>query len=172
MRTSLLFILAINLILLSACTGRTTITDIITQTQTETKQAQETTTTVTATQPAQAVTDTITSTITTTNTTTTTMPTTTVTTTPTATQQPRSFGVLIDTDGLKPEIITIPVGSTVTWTNRCDDPRAISIGSDVSSGNITYGQSWSYTFTQAGRFEYHETLSSDMGVWYGTVIVE
>jgi Leucine-rich repeat (LRR) protein len=72
MRTSLLFILAINLILLSACTGGTTITNTITQTKTETQQAQEITTTIITTQPAQTVTDTITSTVTTTITTTTT----------------------------------------------------------------------------------------------------
>jgi hypothetical protein len=34
------------------------------------------------------------------------------------------------------------------------------------------GQSWSYTFTQAGRFSYNEVLSDTMGVWDGTVIVE
>jgi hypothetical protein len=70
MRTSLLFILVINLILISACTSEITIANTITQTQTETRQSQEITTTITTTQPAQTVTDTFTSTITTTNTTT------------------------------------------------------------------------------------------------------
>ena len=130
-------------------------------------------TTTSPTTTSTPLTTTTTSTPTTTTPMTTTTPTTTTTITKqTTTQQPGSFKVLIDIDGLSPYIITIPKGSTVTWTNHCDEPRAISIGSYASSGNIMSGQSWSYTFTQAGRFEYHETLNSDMGVWYGTIIVE
>ena len=68
--------------------------------------------------------------------------------------------------------MTIPVGSTVTWTNRCEQPRDIWIGSETKSGYILYEQSWSYTFMQTGRFNYNETQSNTMGVWDGTVIVE
>ena len=105
MRALTLFVFTLCILLLSACTGGTTITDIITQTQTETKQAQEITTTITTTQPAQTVTDTVTSTITTTNTTATTetittTATETVTTTTTSTTMPEveSVQLISETD--------------------------------------------------------------------------
>lgn len=164
---SLIVLSIIAVMLIVSCGGAssptTTTTELTTTTPTTTTPA-PTQTTATTTQ-----TTTPTPTIIITTTTTTTAPT---TTTPTTTPQPGSFEVSINAEGLEPSIVTIPVGSTVTWINFFDEPRAISIGTTASSGIIMPGQSWSYTFTQAGRFSYNEVLSDTMGVWDGTVIVE
>ena len=54
-----------------------------------------------------------------------------------------------------PALATIPVGTTVTWTN--DDQIAHTATSTTgvfSSGNLNQGQSYSYTFTKAGTYPY------------------
>ncbi len=164
---SLILLSVIAVMLIVSCGGAssptTTTTELTTTTPTTTTPAPTTTTAQPSTTPA-TTTPTPTQT-----TTTTTAPT---TTTPTTTPQPGSFEVSINAEGLEPSIVTIPIGSTVTWINFCDEPRAISIGTTASSGIIMPGQSWSYTFTQAGRFSYNEALSDTMGVWNGTIIVE
>ncbi len=166
---SLILLSVIAVMLIVSCGGAssptTTTTELTTTTPTTTTPAPTTTTAQPSTTPA-------TPTPTPTQTTTTTTTPAPTTTTPTTTPQPGSFEVSINAEGLEPSIITISVGSTVTWINFCDEPRAISIGTTASSGIIIPGQSWSYTFTQAGRFSYNEALSDTMGVWNGTVIVE
>jgi nitrite reductase (NO-forming) len=54
-------------------------------------------------------------------------------------------------------VLTVKVGTTVTWTN--DDPGQMHTVTDVNgafdSGFLETGQTWSYTFTEAGEFEYY-----------------
>ena len=54
-------------------------------------------------------------------------------------------------------VLTVAVGTTVTWTN--DDPGQMHTVTDVNgafdSGFLETGQTWSYTFTEAGEFEYY-----------------
>ena len=60
-----------------------------------------------------------------------------------------------------PAQLDVEAGTTVTWTNDGDAPHTVT-ASDGSfdSGNLDPGQSFSYTFDQAGEFsyvcEYHE----------------
>ena len=53
-------------------------------------------------------------------------------------------------------VLTIPVGTTVTWTN--DDPGMIhtvtSVDGLFDSGFFNEGETWSYTFDEPGEFEY------------------
>jgi copper-containing nitrite reductase len=53
-------------------------------------------------------------------------------------------------------VLTIPVGTTVTWSN--DDPGMIhtvtSVDGLFDSGFLNEGDSWSYTFDEPGEFEY------------------
>jgi len=53
--------------------------------------------------------------------------------------------------------LTIEVGTTVTWTN--DDPGQMHTVTDVSgafdSGFLQAGDSWSFTFTDVGEYEYY-----------------
>ena len=54
-----------------------------------------------------------------------------------------------------PVLATIPVGTTVTWTN--DDQIAHTATSTTgvfSSGNLNQNQSYSYTFDKAGTYDY------------------
>jgi nitrite reductase (NO-forming) len=54
-------------------------------------------------------------------------------------------------------VLTVAVGTTVTWTNN--DPGQMHTVTDVNgafdSGFLETGQTWSYTFTEAGEFEYY-----------------
>lgn len=53
-------------------------------------------------------------------------------------------------------VLTVPVGTTVTWTNT--DPGMMHTVSSVDgifdSGFLNEGDTWSYTFDEAGEFEY------------------
>ncbi len=55
-----------------------------------------------------------------------------------------------------PNILTIQVGTTVTWTN--DDPGMMhtvtSVDGSFDSGFLNEGDTWSYTFEEAGEYEY------------------
>jgi len=54
-------------------------------------------------------------------------------------------------------VLTVKVGTTVTWTN--DDPNQMHTITDSNgafdSGFLQTGDTWSYTFTEAGEFEYY-----------------
>jgi plastocyanin len=68
-----------------------------------------------------------------------------------------------------PATLSVPVGTTVTWTNN--DTVVHTSTSDVSvwdSGPITPGQSYSYTFSRAGTFTYHCMIHPYM---HGTIVV-
>ena len=68
-----------------------------------------------------------------------------------------------------PEEITISVGDSVTWTNNDSmSHTATSVDDYFDSGNIASGNSWSFTFTQAGTFDYVCAYHSSMT---GTITV-
>ncbi len=54
-------------------------------------------------------------------------------------------------------VLRIPVGTTVTWTN--DDPDMLHTATDVEgsfdSGFLDPGDSFSYTFDAPGEYEYY-----------------
>jgi plastocyanin len=55
-----------------------------------------------------------------------------------------------------PNVLMVPLGATVTWTNN--DPGMVhtvtAADSSFDSGMLAEGQSWSYTFDQPGDFDY------------------
>lgn len=110
--------------------------------------------------------------------TTTTTPMTTTTTPPDTTKttipQPSSFEVLITEDGLFPDVLTIPIGSMVTWFNACAESSQIvsKMPLTMNSDDLRPHQSWSFTFTRLGIFKYSEIMSSTMGTSDGTIIVK
>ena len=60
-----------------------------------------------------------------------------------------------------PAVITVKVGTTVTWTNSDQDPHTVT--SDGKSGPLNskplnQGETFQYTFTQAGTFSYLCTI--------------
>ncbi|MGA7194027.1 MAG: cupredoxin domain-containing protein [Anaerolineales bacterium] len=81
-----------------------------------------------------------------------------------------SNAVSITSAGFQPNVLTVKVGTTVTWTDN--DSAAHTVTSDTAgvfdSGPINQGATFKFTFSQAGTFTYHST--SDSG-WTGTVTV-
>ncbi len=96
--------------------------------------------------------------------------------------------------GYYPEILTVDVGDTVTWTIQSMEPHTITFGPQegpnpptvtggdapeggstyggqgvVSSGFITLGESYTLTFTAAGVFPYHCALHPGMA---GVIVVQ
>ena len=107
---------------------------------------------------------------------TTTSPTTTPpqTTTPTTTSV--SFEVEINYDTFIPANITVPVGATVTWIHRDREADSAVWFHNVTSetglfdsGLLAFGDTFSYTFTERGTFNYY---NKEFPYRHGTVIVE
>jgi plastocyanin len=76
-------------------------------------------------------------------------------------------------DQFTPDVIVIPAGTTVTWTNSEEDPNnshnVISLADGIESPLIYPGESWSYTFVTPGTINYFCDLHEGM---LGQVIVE
>jgi plastocyanin len=80
------------------------------------------------------------------------------------------IAVTIINFGFTPQKVVIPVGGSVTWTNK-DDIAHTATASDNSfdSGNLANGQSWTHVFTKAGRYAYVCTYHPNMT---GTIVVQ
>jgi amicyanin len=68
-----------------------------------------------------------------------------------------------------PATLTVPVGTTVTWTNQDEEPHTIAAkdGSFHSPGMDTHG-TYSFTFTTPGSYDYICSIHPFMA---GTVVV-
>lgn len=74
---------------------------------------------------------------------------------PTQQQAPAPVRANIRNMAFAPATITIDVGTTVTWRNSDQVVHTVTAkNGSFNSGNIRPGQTWSRTFTRAGRFEY------------------
>jgi plastocyanin len=61
--------------------------------------------------------------------------------------------IKIDNFVFGPQAITVPVGTTVTWTNRDDIPHmAVSTDGVFKSKVMDTDEKFSYTFTKAGTY--------------------
>lgn len=88
---------------------------------------------------------------------------------------PEAAKVTYEDDGFTPETIRVPAGTTVTWTN--ESGQAMWVASDVHPTHeilpefdqLGRGDSYSFTFSEAGEWEYHNHLRSSHT---GTIIVE
>ncbi len=78
--------------------------------------------------------------------------------------------VTIQNFAFNPVTITISRGQTVTWTNMDNVPHTVTSTTGVfDSGPISSGQTFSYTFNNAGTFEYSCTIHPSIP--HGKVIV-
>ncbi|OBB67420.1 cupredoxin family copper-binding protein [Mycobacterium sp. 852014-50255_SCH5639931] len=77
--------------------------------------------------------------------------------------------VNIDGFAFAPATLTVPVGTTVTWTNRDEEPHTVaaSDGSFHSPGMGT-GATFTHTFSDAGTFDY---VCSIHPMMHGSVVV-
>jgi plastocyanin len=69
-----------------------------------------------------------------------------------------------------PAVLTVPVGTTVTWVNDDDEPHTV-VESDTlfKSHALDTGDKFSFTFTTPGKFQYFCTIHAHM---VGKVVVE
>jgi plastocyanin len=78
--------------------------------------------------------------------------------------------VAIQDYSFTPATLTVPVGTTVLWTNEGQDTHTATSDSGVwDSGAMAKGVKYSFTFTKAGAFAYHCTFHA--GLMRATVVV-
>jgi len=78
--------------------------------------------------------------------------------------------VAIDNFTFNPQRLTIKSGTTVTWKNGDDIPHAIASASRLfKSQPLDTGDTYSFTFTTPGTYEYFCSLHPHMT---GTIMVE
>jgi len=77
--------------------------------------------------------------------------------------------VTIENFKFDPATLTVPAGSTVTWTNKDEEPHTVAAkdGSFHSSSLDTKG-TYSFTFTKPGSYDYICSIHPFMT---GTVVV-
>jgi plastocyanin len=67
------------------------------------------------------------------------------------------------------QVITVPAGTTVSWTNSDDDPHTVTADDkSFDSKGLGNGDSWTHTFTKPGKYTYHCSAHPFMK---GTIIV-
>ena len=66
-----------------------------------------------------------------------------------------AMAVTIKDYAFTPATLTVPAGTTVTWTNNDPVPHtATASDGSFDSGNLNPGQSFSFTFATPGSFSY------------------
>jgi plastocyanin len=82
-----------------------------------------------------------------------------------ANEQPSATiaAVKIDNFVFGPQTLTVPVGTTVTWTNSDDIPHtSVSTEGVFRSKVLDTDEKFSYTFTKAGTYPYYCTIHPKM----------
>jgi plastocyanin len=90
----------------------------------------------------------------------------------TAADQPSGANaeVKIDNFSFGPETLTVPVGTTVTWTNRDDIPHTVVSTDGVFKSKVRdTDEKFSYTFAKAGTYPYYCSVHPKMT---GKVVVQ
>lgn len=77
--------------------------------------------------------------------------------------------VAIRNFAFRPPVITVPVGTTVTWTNDDIEQHTATAGDkSFDSDAVSNGKSYSFTFTRAGTYKYGCLIHPEM---LGQIIV-
>jgi len=90
----------------------------------------------------------------------------------TANDQPSAANAAVKIDNFVfgPQTVTVPVGTTVTWTNSDDIPHtAVSTDGVFKSKVMDTDEKFSYTFTNAGTYSYYCSIHPKMT---GKVVVQ
>jgi len=77
--------------------------------------------------------------------------------------------VAIENFAFEPAVLTIQMGTTVTWTNEDSALHTATAEGIFDSGTLSKGESWSYSFEDSGTYDYICTYHPYME---GTIIVE
>ena len=84
--------------------------------------------------------------------------------------QAASAEVKIDNFSFGPATITVPAGTTVTWTNRDDIPHTVVSDDKVFKSKVLdTDEKFSYTFTKPGTYGYFCSIHPKMT---GKVVVQ
>jgi plastocyanin len=87
-----------------------------------------------------------------------------------AQQAPPAIEVKIDNFSFGPAAITVPVGATVTWTNRDDIPHTVVSDDKVFKSKVLdTDEKFSYTFSKPGTYSYFCSVHPKMT---GKVVVQ
>ena len=89
-----------------------------------------------------------------------------------ANDQPAAANVAVKIDNFVfgPQTITVPVGTTVTWTNSDDIPHTVVSTEGVFKSKVMdTDEKFSYTFTKTGTFPYFCSIHPKMT---GQVVVK
>jgi plastocyanin len=83
---------------------------------------------------------------------------------------PATVAVKIDNFVFGPQTITVPVGTTVTWTNSDDIPHTVVSTEGVFKSKVLdTDEKYSFTFSKAGTFPYFCSIHPKMT---GKVVVQ
>jgi plastocyanin len=81
--------------------------------------------------------------------------------------------ITIKNFAFSPASLTVKSGTTVTWTNQDSVPHIVAsdTGSPAAftSDSLSTGDSYTFTFTQAGEYTYHCSIHPSMK---GTIVVQ
>jgi len=75
----------------------------------------------------------------------------------------------IDNFTFNPKVATVKAGDTVIWTNRDDIPHTVADPGKFKSKALDTGDSFSFTFTTPGAYDYFCSLHPHMT---GRIVVE
>ena len=87
-------------------------------------------------------------------------------------QKPATMEVKIDNFSFGPVELTVPVGTTVTWTNRDDIPHTVVSTDDLKtfkSNVLDSDEKFSFTFSKAGTYPYFCSIHPKMT---GKIVVQ
>jgi len=79
------------------------------------------------------------------------------------------------TDTLEPAQLEVAAGSTVTWRNEDDERHRVRSregSQELDSGNLEPGESFTFTFSQAGTYPYLDERDDDDSDYFGTIVVQ
>src|ERR1700737_1118178 len=87
-----------------------------------------------------------------------------------AQEKPETTEVKIDNFSFGPATLTVPAGTSVTWTNRDDIPHTVASTDGVfKSKALDTDEKFSFTFSKAGTYPYFCSIHPKMT---GKVIVQ
>jgi plastocyanin len=90
----------------------------------------------------------------------------------TASDQPSATNAVVKIDNFVfgPQTLTVPVGTTVTWTNKDDIPHTtVSTDGIFKSKVIDPDEEFSYKFTKSGTYSYYCSVHPKMT---GKIVVQ
>ena len=89
---------------------------------------------------------------------------------PSSEQKPETMEVKIDNFSFGPATLTVPAGTTVSWTNRDDIPHTVVSTEGVFKSKVLdTDEKFSFTFSKAGSYPYFCSIHPKMT---GKVIVQ